>query len=377
MAPLEPAADAIVKKVLEQLSRTPYACSSLSQLSTRPGNYVYRGMLLQPTLGSNSAETVIIKHTTNPDTPYQGFEKSLLNSLAKISPVTASSAVIQTPRLYLFSQETNIQVLEDFTNTDSLRAFLFSPATDLSLPQSSPAAIGRSLGLWLRSFHTWASAPEQSPLQEQMWQHDPMRKVKYDYTYGSFVEVLGHYPELLRDHENALTSVQDAIAKELDKPSTERDEGWGIIHGDFWSGNILLPTTIWHSPKPSDLPDKIFTIDWEFAQFGHRSYDLGQIVGDLFERKMYNKLDTALDAMKGVIAGYGELTEDMAFRTAIYVGVHLISWYNRRPRKGPRVASTEAIVAGLTVGRDFVVKGWERDRLFFESSVLASLFPAR
>lgn len=127
----------------------------------------------------------------------------------------------------------------------------------------------------------------------------------------------------------------------------------------------------------SDLPDKIFIIDWEFAQFGHRSYDLGQIVGDLFERKMYNKLDTALDAMKGVIAGYGELTEDMAFRTAIYVGVHLISWYNRRPRKGPRVASTEAIVAGLTVGRDFVVKGWERDRLFFESSVLASLFPGR
>ncbi len=81
--------------------------------------------------------------------------------------------------------------------------------------------------------------------------------------------------------------------------------------------------------------------------------------------------------MEGVIAGYGELTDDMAFRTAIYVGVHLISWYNRRPRKGPRVASPEAIVAGLTVGRDFVIKGWETDRDFFEGSELVPLFAAK
>jgi hypothetical protein len=118
-------------------------------------------------------------------------------------------------------------------------------------------------------------------------------------------------------------------------------------------------------------------IDWEFAQFGHRSYDLGQIVGDLYERKVYNNLETAISAMEGVIAGYGEVTDDMAFRTAIYVGVHLISWYNRRPRNGPRVASPEVIVAGLTVGRDFVVKGWERDVEFFKGSGLASLFAVK
>ena len=81
--------------------------------------------------------------------------------------------------------------------------------------------------------------------------------------------------------------------------------------------------------------------------------------------------------MKGVIDGYGALSDEMAFRTAIYVGVHLISWYNRRPRKGPRVAPPEVIVAGLTVGRDFMVKGWEKDRRFFQGSALASLFAAR
>jgi aminoglycoside phosphotransferase (APT) family kinase protein len=127
----------------------------------------------------------------------------------------------------------------------------------------------------------------------------------------------------------------------------------------------------------ADRPNELFIIDWEFAQFGHRSCDLGQIVGDLYERKIYSNLDIAISTMEGVIAGYGALSDEMAFRTAIYVGVHLISWYNRRPRKGPRVATTEEIVAGLTVGRDFMVKGWERDSKFFLGSALASLFAAR
>ena len=81
--------------------------------------------------------------------------------------------------------------------------------------------------------------------------------------------------------------------------------------------------------------------------------------------------------MEGVIDGYGELNDEVAFRTAIYVGVHLVSWYNRRPRKGPRVVPLEAIIAGLTVGRDLIIKGWEKDRKFFEESALRSLFTTK
>lgn len=141
--------------------------------------------------------------------------------------------------------------------------------------------------------------------------------------------------------------------------------------------SILLPNTTWQEPPLRDGANKIFIIDWEFAQFGHRSYDLGQIVGDLYERKMVSNIDTAISCMQGVINGYGEVSDEMAFRTAIYVGVHLISWYNRRPRKGPKVAPPEVIVASLTVGRDFIVKGWEKDRKFFEGSALASLFASK
>jgi hypothetical protein len=84
-----------------------------------------------------------------------------------------------------------------------------------------------------------------------------------------------------------------------------------------------------------------------------------------------------MPVMEAVIAGYGELSDEMAFRTAIYVGVHLIGWYHRRPQKALLMVPPEVIVAGLTLGRDFIMKGWEKDRKYFEGTELASLFAAR
>ena len=58
--------DAVVAKLLEYLSKTPYACTSLEQLSTRPANYVFRGKLAQPITeeDATTSSTVIVKHTT-------------------------------------------------------------------------------------------------------------------------------------------------------------------------------------------------------------------------------------------------------------------------------------------------------------------------
>ena len=237
MAPLEPAGeDAIPTKLLQQLSRTPYACSSLlPPLSTRPGNFVYRGILAEPihTQDGATAKSIIIKHYT--DTTPKIFEELLLNSLANYSQCT-TTATVRPPRLYLYDRESNIQVLEDFSNTNGLRAMMFSADAHNLLPSPSTATIGRHLGVWLRSFHTWASAPEQAALRAQMWQNDPMRKIKYLFTYDSVLKVLENYPELLEGHEKTLDTILDAMAKEFERPSTEEGDGYGLLHGDFWSG---------------------------------------------------------------------------------------------------------------------------------------------
>jgi 5-methylthioribose kinase len=49
--------------------------------------------------------------------------------------------------------------------------------------------------------------------------------------------------------------------------------------------------------------NKLYIIDWEFAQYGHRAYDLGQLIGDLWERKIFNDLDIVMPVMQGVIEG--------------------------------------------------------------------------
>lgn len=323
------------------------------------------------------------------------FEETLFHSVAEFSPPTAPATVIKAPHIYTYNRETGTQILEDFASTAGFKSMVFSPSADKLLPQSSPATIGRHLGSWLRSFHEWTSAPEQSTLRAHTFPDDPMRKLKCSITYDGFLGVLERFPELLEGHKGALKTIRDVMVKEFESIPTEEDENWGLIHGDMWLGkyvishtslitlsrllqylnnSILLPNTGWREPPPPDGANKIFIIDWEFAQFGHRAYDIGQIIGDLCERKVYNAIDFGLPVMRGVIEGYGALNDEMGFRVAIHVGVHLIGWYNRRPQKGPWVASPEAIKAGLSTGRDFILKGWEKDRDFFERGLLAPLF---
>jgi hypothetical protein len=97
-------------------------------------------------------------------------------------------------------------------------------------------------------------------------------------------------------------------------------------------------------------------------------------LGDLWERKIFNDLDIVMPVVQGVMEGYGEVSDDMAFRAAMHAGVQLVGWYNRRPRSGALMAPPEVIIAGLTIGRDIILKAWEKDRKFFESGPLASLF---
>ena len=118
----------------------------------------------------------------------------------------------------------------------------------------------------------------------------------------------------------------------------------------------------------------LFVIDWELAQFGRKEYDLGQMIGDLYERKHFKYADSALCIIQGFVAGYGALSDDMAVRIAIHVGVHLICWYIRRNPKASFTEPPEQIQDAIRIGTDFIVKGLDRDRTWFEGCDLACLF---
>jgi hypothetical protein len=94
MAPLSQLEeDKITAQILEQLSKTHYACSSLTRLTNGTTNFVFRGTLTQPLpdhvryglegeMATTTVKTVVVKHST-------GFA-----ALNKDLPIDVSRSVI-------------------------------------------------------------------------------------------------------------------------------------------------------------------------------------------------------------------------------------------------------------------------------------------
>lgn len=162
----------------------------------------------------------------------------MLNTLMDTFPsITANNFSLRAPRLYQFDRKANTQILEDLSDTIDIKTVLESPTAYSVLPQSISTSIGSALGTWLRSFHSWASAPAQATLRGMMGDNQPMRKIRYAISYGAFVDIVRKFPEIWEMHSKALLQVQDMAIAEYSKAAQENaEENWGLIHGDFWAG---------------------------------------------------------------------------------------------------------------------------------------------
>ena len=98
------------------------------------------------------------------------------------------------------------------------------------------------------------------------------------------------------------------------------------------------------------------------------------MVGDLLEMEHFTPSRVILEYINGLAEGYGTLSDEMSFRVAIHAGVHMINWCSRHaPPEGELFTKVTQLMEKATA---FVVAGWKQDRLWFERSVLASLFPS-
>jgi hypothetical protein len=58
----------LFRRISREIEATPYACSTLSQLTSGTTNFVFRGILTHPLQHENSAlpiKSVIVKHSTS------------------------------------------------------------------------------------------------------------------------------------------------------------------------------------------------------------------------------------------------------------------------------------------------------------------------
>ncbi|KAI1768626.1 kinase-like domain-containing protein [Hypoxylon sp. FL1150] len=363
-----------IVRIAGHLSETKYACSALTRLTDGTTNFVFRGTLARPlpppisskdNLQGHPIETVIIKHTASFAALNKDLPIDLSRCVLSINPIRVieasilsllnefpGTALVKTPHLYLFDPNTSIQVLQDIPGVVDLKMIVVSPTARAILSPSLATSIGH--GLEIKIEH-----------------NEPMRKLKYLLTYDAFIGNLEQFPDVLENYKDVLNEVKLMASKDFERTASDgQGEEWGIIHGDFWSGNILIPEA--HQPA-GEL--KLYVVDWEFVQFGHRAYDIGHMIGDLYERRHFNDAEAALPVIYAFIDGYGAVSEDMAFRIAIHAGVQLITWVVRGPplRMRPPEAMRRAPSA-MKLGMDMVVKGHTKDKKWFETSILAGSF---
>lgn len=86
--------------------------------------------------------------------------------------------------------------------------------------------------------------------------------------------------------------------------------------------SVLLPD---EEIKP-DHQVTLSVVDWEMCQLSVRPLDLGQMIAELYELTLYKGIEAGLWIIEGFIGGYGYVTDDFAFGTALHVGVHLVGF---------------------------------------------------
>lgn len=140
------------------------------------------------------------------------------------------------------------------------------------------------------------------------------------------------------------------------------------------SFNHLVILTIKNSILiPKSTPTTTTTLlitDWELTHVGPRALDLGQMLAEIYMLKYFKNIDAGEWIARAFVGAYPDLSEEMAFRTLIHVGVHFVFWGSVVPGWGDE----EQVEGVVRLGRDLIVNAWGRERGFFEGTLWECLF---
>ncbi|ODA83506.1 hypothetical protein RJ55_02020 [Drechmeria coniospora] len=359
--------------VESELKGTPFAASSLRPLTGGTANFMYHARLQTP-LADGTTE-VVVKHGEGYVAQNPGFtltksrceiEEETLRLLARLPHASTAACEVGTPALLHFNPETSTQIQEYLPDALNLKQYALrhyqAPTSDGFKPQC--LQLGRCLGTWLRDFHEWSEQAANHHLRELFSRNGEMQNVKKMINYDRLLHMVAKYPSVLGGCADVLMQVSDMASAELQDPARLH-----VIHGDFWTGNILLPDVAMDDGKPT--PIKI--VDWEMAQLGVRPLDLGQVIAELWQLKLYKEIEAGSWIIQGFVDGYGSVDDKFMLRAAVHVGAHLICIGSSTSGWGTPAQSEQVVKAG----RDVLLKAWKGDVGAFDGHDLACLFNTR
>ncbi|KAF5974921.1 phosphotransferase enzyme family [Fusarium coicis] len=362
----------IGSKVRKALEGTKFEVSKLKKITGGSANWIYKAKLVKPL--DNGENEVLIKHGE----PYMAskpefalpplrcaIETESLKTLSSLSsfdnlPKETYSFVVRTPGLYHFDPTGSTQILEFMPDGIHLKDYAIqnygSPTPDAFKYQCQE--IGKAIGKWLQEFGTWSG--QQVRHRDLVAQNKFGQHVRRMVNYAWLHDRINEHPSILKEVKDILAQVEQMA--EAEKGDTDKLQ---IIHGDFCTGNVVLPDAV--IKEGTNIP--IFVVDWEMVQLGLPSVDFGQMIAEMYALWLYKSVDAGLWMMEGFIEGYGDISKDFAFRTAMHVGTHLVCVTTDFPAWG-----REKYERDIEVGRDIIVHAWERDRDCLQKGDLASLF---
>ncbi|KAF3059620.1 hypothetical protein GL218_04456 [Daldinia childiae] len=370
----------ITSKVFESLKGTPYEASSLDVLSGGTANFIYRATLIQSL--EDSTQEVAVKHSEDYVATSPGFkltlsrcriEEECLKALSvfpivdKADENDSYNFIVRTPKLYHFDEANNTQVQEYLQNGIDLKMHTLTveSGADPEITKHQSLQLGKALGRWLKGFHGWAA--RQPKLRQVVAANKELQQLKHTINFSWLMDRVNQFPNVLGGAEGVFKEVGKMAAAEL-----EDDSQLQVIHGDFWTGKYLTSILLPKAQIQEGVDVSMFVIDWEMSQIGKPNLDVGQMLAELYELKLYKDKSAGIFMAQGFMEGYGPVSEEFAFRTAIQVGAHLVSFGMVVPDWG----SVEQVEGCGRLGRDMITRAWKKDRRWFEESDFAFLFSA-
>ncbi|KAK7180320.1 hypothetical protein DPSP01_011997 [Paraphaeosphaeria sporulosa] len=385
MPPLpSPALSILTDDLRTLLAPTPYACTSLTQLPGGTTSFVFLGVLATPLVltppsgAQRTEERVIVKHAAPfaschteflVDAGRVAYEAAMLGALSGFHGVKlpedknrGEGADVQVPEVYFYDDRARVLVIQYIPSAAPLHTALES------LSSAEADCMGRALGTWLKRFHTWCE--EQAGLKEVLGGNEEEVKLKWKLTWVQGTGVLDRLGDVVGEEERgAWYAARDRVWQEKQSPGVLQR---GVVHGDFWVGNILMPTPL---PNPDETRSlQLHVIDFEFSHLAPLSTDLSSFLGSLLEIYYISPspLTSIEPLLTAFLAGYGSFSEDMKWRTLIQTGVFVVNWWSRGPPgRGDVDAETRRRGRELVrMGVRWVKGGWERDHTVFKGTQL-------
>ncbi|KAM5354653.1 hypothetical protein ACJ41O_001300 [Fusarium nematophilum] len=283
------------------------------------------------------------------------------SSFGRPDPADAHSFIVRTPKLLHFDEENANQIQEYLPDGIDLKEYVLryysSPTPESLQPQCRQ--LGEALGRWLKGFVEWSA--QQVDHRRLVAENTFAQDVKHMVNFSWLNDRIKDFPAVLDGVKDILEQVEQMAAAER-----QDDGNYQIIHGDFWTGNIILP----NRPIQEGIKAPMFVIDWECTQLGLPSVDLGQMMAEMYALWLYKSITAGRWMMEGLIDAYGHVSQEFAFRTALQTGAHLLCITTTFPGWG----TPEQVEEVARVGRDIILHAWKKDRSWFEKGDLACLF---